>query len=407
MLTRFCLWVILLYFGGSRLPLLLADPLLLSHQATVSVLTCAPGTETYALFGHSALRVTDPSRGFDQVYNYGTFDFETPHFYWRFMRGDLRYFLSVSSFAGFSTAYQQDNRLVSEQVLALQPQETQRLYNYLETTLHSSARFYRYQFFADNCTTRIWQDIQASVETPIQVDSSYVPPARTYRQLLAPYLDPAPWVNLGMNLGLGWPSDRATTFRQQLFLPVALQEALQHTRRAQRSLAGPAQPLFIAQAASASPPSWWTPTHCVLGMGLLLLVAQGLPCRYDLIRRSLRFVLLASVGLVGCVLLSLMLFSLHTPVQLNYQLLWLLPTHIGLAVARPTHRWRRYAGVAAGLLILSGLFGWTIYYAHLLPVVGLLLIVLLLQLVLFIRPVVNQQPTDKQADLVAQKGAPC
>ena len=390
MLTRFCLWLILLYFGGSRLPLL-ADPLLLSSQATVSVLTCAPGTETYALFGHSALRVTDPLRGFDRVYNYGTFDFATPNFYWRFMRGDLQYFLSVNSFSEFLTAYQQENRVVSEQVLALQPQETQRLYTYLETTLHSSARFYRYQFFADNCTTRLWRDIHASVETPLQVDSTYALPARSYRQLLASYLAPAPWVNLGMNIGLGWPADRATTFRQQVFLPVALQEALQHTRRAYRPFAGPAQRLFIAQALLSSSPSWWTPTHCVLGLGFLLLLAQGLPHRYDLLQRSIRFALLASVGLVGCLLLGLMLFSLHTPVQLNYQLLWMLPTHIGLAVARPTRRWHQYASAAAGLLVLSGLLGWVIYYAHLLPVVGLLLMVLLLQLVLFIRPVRNRQ----------------
>ena len=365
----------------------------LSPQTTVSVLTCAPGSETYALFGHSALRITDPMQGVDRIYNYGTFDFATPHFYCRFMRGDLRYFLSVNPFTEFLTAYQQDNRLVSEQVLALQPSETQRLYNGLETKLNSAARFYRYQFFADNCTTRIWQDIQASVETPIQVDSAYALPARTYRQLLAPYLAPAPWVNLGMNLGLGWPADRATTFRQRVFLPVALQEALQHARRAHRPFARPAQPLFVAQAVPFSPPSWWTPAHCVLGMGLALLLAQGLPRRYDLIRRSIRFVLLASAGLVGCLLLVLMLFSLHTPVQLNYQLLWLLPTHIGLAMARPTRRWRRYAGASAGLLILIGLFGWTIYYAHLLPEVGLLLIVLLLQLVLFIRPVISGQPT--------------
>lgn len=396
MLTRCCLWIILLYFGGSRLPLLLADPLPLSPRATVSVLTCAPGTETYALFGHSALRVTDPLRGFDRVYNYGTFDFETPHFYWRFMRGDLRYFLSVNSFADFLTAYQQENRPVSEQVLTLQPRETQRLYAYLETTLHSSARFYRYQFFADNCTTRIWQDIQASVEAPIQVDSTDATPARTYRQLLAPYLAPAPWVNLGMNLGLGWPADRATTFRQQLFLPVELQEGLQHTRRAQRPFAGPLQPLFVAQAMPSSPPSWWTPAHCVLGMGLVLLFAQGLPSRYDLIRRSIRFALLASAGLVGCILLGLMLFSLHAPVQLNYQLLWLLPSHIGLAVARPTRRWRRYAGAAAGLLVLSGLFGWVVYYADLLPVVGLVLTVLLLQLLLFVRPVASRQPAGER-----------
>jgi hypothetical protein len=363
----------------------------------VSVLTCAPGAETYALFGHSALRITDPLRGFDRVYNYGTFDFATPHFYWRFMRGDLHYFLSVNSFAEFLTAYRQENRLVSEQVLALQPQETQRLYTYLETTLHSSARFYRYQFFADNCTTRLWRDIHACVETPLQVDSTYARPARSYRQLLAPYLAPAPWVNLGMNLGLGWPADRATTFRQQVFLPVALQQALQHTRRAHRPFAGPAQPLFVAQALPFSPPSWWSPTHCVLGLGFLLLLVQGLPHRYDFLRRSIRFALLGSVGLVGCLLLGLMLFSWHTPVQLNYQLLWLLPTHVGLAVACPTHRWRQYAQGAAGLLIISGVVGWIIYYAHLLPVVGWLLLVVLLQLVLFSRPVRNRQLLSSKA----------
>jgi hypothetical protein len=267
----------------------------------------------------------------------------------------------------------------------------------LETTLHSSARFYRYQFFADNCTTRLWRDIHANVKTPLQVDSTYARPARSYRQLLAPYLAPAPWVNLGMNLGLGWPADRATTFHQQVFLPVALEQALQHTRRANRPFAGPAQSLFTAQAFPSSPPSWWTPTHCVLGLGLLLLLAQSLPHRYELLQRSIRFALLASTGLVGCLLLGLMLFSLHTPVQLNYQLLWLLPTHLALAVARPTRRWRQYARAATGLLVLGGLVGWTIYYAHLLPVVGWLLLVLLLQLLLFIRPLRNRQLSSSTA----------
>jgi hypothetical protein len=394
MFTRYCLWVLLFWFGGGRLPRLLAAPRPLSAQATVSVLTCAPGPETYALFGHSALRIADPSQGLDRVYNYGTFDFETPHFYWRFMRGDLQYFLSADAFPAFLSAYQLEHRVVSEQVLALRPPETQCLYNSLETTLHSSARFYRYQFFADNCTTRIWHDIQSSVATPLQVDSTYARPARTYRQLLAPYLAPAPWVNLGMNLGLGWPADHTTTFQQQLFLPVALQEALQHTSRAHAPFAGSPHPLFGAQALPLAPPSWGTPTQCLLGMGLLLFLTQALPHRYDWLRRSLRFALLASAGLVGCLLLGLMLFSLHTPVQLNYQLLWLLPTHLGLALAAPTRRWRRYAGAAAGLLVCSGLAGWTLYYARLLPVIGLVLLVLLLQLLFFIRPVVARPPVS-------------
>jgi hypothetical protein len=91
---------------------------------------------------------------------------------WRFMRGYLNYLLSVNSFAEFLIAYWQENCVVSQQVLALHPQESHRLYTCLETTLHSSALFYRYQFFADNCTTRLWRAIHASVETPLQVDST-------------------------------------------------------------------------------------------------------------------------------------------------------------------------------------------------------------------------------------------
>ena len=245
MLIRFLFGLLLWLLAGSTTHIT-AAPLALSSTARVSLLTCAPGPETYALFGHSALRITDPAQGLDQVYNFGTFDFQTPNFYWRFLRGDLRYFLSVTSFEQFRLAYQRENRTLSEQVLNLDPAEAQRIYHRLESTLHSPARFYRYQFFADNCTTRLYELINTSLAAPVRVDSAYAAPAPTYRQLLAPYLAPAPWVKLGMNLGLCWPADQPTTFRQRLFLPTELADALAHTTRRQRPFASQSQPLFVA-----------------------------------------------------------------------------------------------------------------------------------------------------------------
>ena len=53
----------------------------LSNQAEISILTCSPGTELYSLFGHTAIRVYDPIKRIDEVFNYGTFDFQTPYFY--------------------------------------------------------------------------------------------------------------------------------------------------------------------------------------------------------------------------------------------------------------------------------------------------------------------------------------
>lgn len=361
-----------------------AAPAALSGTARISLLTCAPGPETYALFGHSALRVTDPARGLDQVYNYGTFDFQTPHFYWRFLRGDLRYFLSVTSFERFRLAYQQDNRTLSEQVLHLEPAEAQRIYHRLESTLHSPARFYRYQFFADNCTTRLYAVITSNLTAPVRVDSAYAAPAATYRQLLAPYLAPAPWVRLGMNLGLGWPADQPTTFRQRLFLPTELADALARMKRRRRAFASPAQPLFVAPPPSTAA-AGLSPALALLGLGGISLLAYRLAARFAGLGRFLRGGLFVVVGLVGCVLLGLSCFSLHTPTHYNYQLLWLLPTHLALGFARPGPRWRQYATVSLVLLVLGGLVGTVVYYAQLLPEAGLLIVLLAVQIKIFRR----------------------
>ncbi|MGB5383353.1 MAG: DUF4105 domain-containing protein, partial [Lutimonas sp.] len=64
---------------------------LLSDEAEISVITCGPGSELYSTFGHSAFRILDPKRNLDKVYNYGTFNFETPNFYAKFVRGKLLY----------------------------------------------------------------------------------------------------------------------------------------------------------------------------------------------------------------------------------------------------------------------------------------------------------------------------
>lgn len=385
MRARFFYWGVLWLWGGGLLPVL-AAPGPLSNTATVSLLTVAPGAETYALFGHSALRVTDPRRGLDQVYNFGTFDFDTPHFYWRFLRGDLRYFLSVTPFAAFKAAYQREQRPLTEQVLALRPSEAQRLYDRLESTLHSPAKYYRYQFFADNCTTRLAELVRAGVEEPLAMDSAYAPASRTYRQLLAPYLAPAPWVNLGMNLGLGWPADRPATFRQRLFLPTELQQAFAHTRRQHRPFVAFTRPLLAPrpprpEAAGKGP----TPTGLFVGLWLLVLGAGRLPARYAFLGRRLRQGLFVAVGATGCVLLGLQVASLHTPAHANYQLLWLLPTHVRLAFARPSRRWRRYATVSLALLALGALFGYGVFYAQIIPEVGWLLSLLFFELLMFVR----------------------
>ena len=119
---------------------------ILSENASVSVITCGIGNEMYSLFGHTAIRISDPSKALDVVYNYGAFDFDTPNFVLRFSKGDLQYFVTAGTFYDFRQQYISDRRSVSEQVLNLSQLQKQQLFDRLNATLNSDDRFYTYKF---------------------------------------------------------------------------------------------------------------------------------------------------------------------------------------------------------------------------------------------------------------------
>ena len=122
---------------------------------SISLLTCSQGRDISSAFGHSALRVKDLRNGRDMVFNYGTFSFQEPHFMLNFLRGDLNYFLSVTSFQQFKRSYDATGRGISEQTLSLTPLQAAELYSFLTDNYKPSNRYYLYDFLQDNCATRI------------------------------------------------------------------------------------------------------------------------------------------------------------------------------------------------------------------------------------------------------------
>ncbi|MCP4884843.1 MAG: DUF4105 domain-containing protein, partial [Flavobacteriales bacterium] len=127
-----------------------AQELILSPNAEVSVITCGPGTdELYASFGHSAFRVLDIKNKIDRVYNYGTFDFNTPNFYGKFAQGKLLYQLRAYNFGNFLRGYHQENRWVKGQVLDLDSKQVQAVFDFLEENAKPENRSYHYDFFYD------------------------------------------------------------------------------------------------------------------------------------------------------------------------------------------------------------------------------------------------------------------
>ena len=126
----------------------------LSEEAQISLLTCTPGKELYARYGHTAIRVQDPQNRMDLVFNYGIFDFNTDHFYWKFVKGETWYELGATTMPWFMLEYEEEHRPVYEQVLNLTPSQRNEIWQALVQNYEPENRQYLYGFVFDNCATR-------------------------------------------------------------------------------------------------------------------------------------------------------------------------------------------------------------------------------------------------------------
>lgn len=304
---------------------------------TFSLITCGQGSEIYSLFGHTAIRCQDHRRGTDVVFNYGMFDFDTPHFVLRFALGKTDYQLGVSSFSRFCAFYAYDGRSVHEQVLNLAPQEKLRLRQLLEENYRPENRQYRYNFFFDNCATRPRDLIEKAVEGTIRYARPMDEPLEqvSFRTLLHRYSSHSPWSRLGMDLCMGLGADRPITRREMEFVPFCLRDDFGEARITAPD--GRERPLVVHEAVWVDLPETATgpqATDWPLWLSLLLLIGVVAPltCRATL-RRSrpswLPDVLtLAPAGLAGCILAFLACLSSHPCVDSNWLLLAFHPLHL-------------------------------------------------------------------------------
>lgn len=181
----------------------------LSPSSRISLLTISPGEELYSTFGHSAIRVWDPALGIDVNYNYGSFDFNAPGFYLKFVRGYLDYMItSHPAYLEFEY-WNRENRKITEQVLNLSLAQRQRVYEFLENNLKPENKNYRYKFFTDNCSTRLRDVLQIAAGDSL-VFNQALNADSTYRQWIDKYAheNGKSWADFGMDLAIGADSDK-------------------------------------------------------------------------------------------------------------------------------------------------------------------------------------------------------
>lgn len=191
----------------------------LSENAKITLLTCTSGNELYSVFGHSAIRVTDESLDLDVVFNYGTFDFNTPYFYLKFMNGNLDYALSAYDFDQFMRYYEMEKRGVEEGILELDSIQKEQLWEYLIWNLSPNNRNYRYDFFFDNCATRIRDIIFKAKQIDINNKLFTATDNRSFRDYIHSYVNEASWTGQGIDLLLGMKTDEKASVYQRAYLP--------------------------------------------------------------------------------------------------------------------------------------------------------------------------------------------
>lgn len=302
-----------------------AESQTLSPEAKISLITCAPGEELYSLFGHSALRVKDSANDFDLVFNYGTFDFNTPNFYLKFMQGRLDYLLSVAEYERFILSYQREKRSIYSQELLLDSLQKQQLFEALLLNYKPENRAYKYDFFMDNCATRIDEIIKNTTQGKWQNNYEWDKLGETYRTGLAPYLANSDWLNLGLNIVLGTPTDN---LQQGLFLPDILQENYAVTTLNGKPIVAKTETLYDAQFNYSKTSFWFSPIFIIYLLAFLLLLASiFIPQKL----RSVDFILFTVLGIMGCIIAFLWFAADHVATNNNWNILWALPTHLPMA----------------------------------------------------------------------------
>lgn len=331
------LWLIVLTSGVIQAQS--TAELKLSQEAEISILTVGPGTALYDRFGHSAFRVKDSINNIDWTFNYGTYDFNAPNFYGKFVRGQLLYSLSAGYFSGFINHYKKQNRSVRQQVLNLDSEQKEQLFSFLMWNAQTANKDYLYDFFYDNCATRIRDVLVSNLGDQLNYTAGFDPTPKSFRELIqaqVPYND---WGSLGMDVAIGAVVDVPATPWQFQFLPKYVAEA--HAAATIESPVGPQnlikndELLFEPRETKAPELSFsivlsflTSPLLIFSILGLLLVLRSWWD--YQRNKRCIytdRAIWLIT-GIIGTLLLLLWFGTDHLATKMNYNLLWAAPTSL-------------------------------------------------------------------------------
>ena len=319
----------------------------------ISLLTCSPGKEVWAQYGHTAIRYYDKESGEDLAINYGIFSLDQTYFIPRFVLGMTDYRMGVQPMDMFLAQYSYEGRGVVEQVLNLSAEDKEVIYKALQENMKPENVVYRYNYFFDNCTTRARDMLVNHLHGKV-----VYPPAEedaTFRSMIHKWNNKYEWSQFGEDLLLGVNADRKTTKSEQQFLPENLRSDFDKARYNGKPLVKVTNVLLDAETEVAEPVFPLSPLSIALIFAVISLVMMLFSYRRQQVYWAWDLALMLTSGLMG-IIFFVMIFSQHPCVSLNFILLFFNPLPLFFlysTIKKKKVIWWKIWGV----LIILGLFG--------------------------------------------------
>ncbi len=327
-----------------------------ADSVQISLLTCSPGKEVWAQYGHTAIRYYDKQNGEDFALNYGIFSFEQSYFILRFVLGMTDYRLGVQSMDMFLAQYSYEGRAVTEQVLNLSSDDKQLINKALQENLKPENVVYRYNFFYDNCTSRardmIVNHLHGKVVCPTADKDA------TFRSMLHKWNNKYEWSQFGEDLLLGVNADRKTTKPEQQFLPENLRNDFDKATYNGKPLVKETNELLAAEKEVEEPAFPLSPLSIALTFAAISIIMMTFSYRKQQFYWAWDAALMLTSGLMG-IIFFIMIFSQHPCVSLNFILFFFNPLPLFFlysTVKKKKSTWWKIWGILIVLGFIGSLF---------------------------------------------------
>lgn len=311
------------------------------------LVTVGQGDEVWEKYGHNMIRIVD-ARGSDVLQdvsiNWGIFDFNKPNFIGNFIRGRMIYTVAAIPSRDLFEEYLGNDRKVRVQALQLSPGQAARLEERLDRNLLPANRDYRYDYFYDNCSTRVRDSVDDALGGQLKTQAEAVRVSETFRSHALRLTADDFWVSSGQDFLLGRLTDHPLTAWEEMFLPEKVADFVATMQVTDETSAVPRAVVTRTgtSAVKSRPPERKTAPARWAVLMLIGVVLAGVPVTLALggtwARRGALLILIGwslVAGLAGVMLAFLWGFTDHAAAHRNENLILYSPLSLLMAGALP------------------------------------------------------------------------